>query len=160
MNVAAPIASAAPRFRWLPLLAVGLALVVLGGALAWAALDLRERIQSQIVQGDAEILDAVTLMQHLNDQAEGRTLATLEDPGEQFQLALKVSKLRNVLGVRLYAADGKFVNAIAFRVAGTPLGQALMDNRGRQLHAAGFLAIDRWQGEERVQMRLTDVAMI
>ena len=39
--------------------------------------------------------------------AAGETLATLADPGEQFQLALKVSKLRNVLGVRLYAGDGK-----------------------------------------------------
>jgi hypothetical protein len=46
-----------------------------------------------------------------------------------------------------------------FRVAGTPLGRALIDNRGRQMHAAGTLSIDRWQGEERVQMRLTDVAV-
>ena len=49
--------------------------------------------------------------------------------------------------------------AIAFRVAGTPLGKALIDNRGRAMHAAGTLAIDRYQGEERVQMRLTDVAV-
>ena len=44
-------------------------------------------------------------------------------------------------------------------VAGTPLGRALIDNRGRQMHAAGTLSVDRWQGEERVQMRLTDVAL-
>ena len=36
---------------------------------------------------------------------------------------------------------------------------ALLDNRGRPMHAAGHLAVDRWQGEERVQMRLVDVAM-
>jgi single-stranded-DNA-specific exonuclease len=52
-----------------------------------------------------------------------------------------------------------FVNAIAFRVAGTPLRQALLENRGRAVHAAGFLAVDRWQGEERVQMRLADIAI-
>jgi single-stranded-DNA-specific exonuclease len=52
-----------------------------------------------------------------------------------------------------------FVNAIAFRVAGAPLGQALLENRGRAVHAAGFLAVDRWQGEERVQMRLADIAI-
>ena len=34
-----------------------------------------------------------------------------------------------------------------------------MDNRGRVLHAAGSLAIDRWQGAERVQLRLLDVAL-
>ena len=65
----------------------------------------------------------------------------------------------NHIRARFRSGDGKFVNAIAFRVAGTPLGQALLDNRGRQMHAAGTLAIDRWQGEERVQMRLTDVAV-
>ena len=65
----------------------------------------------------------------------------------------------NHIRARLRSGDGKFVNAIAFRVAGTPLGRALLDNRGRQMHAAGYLAVDRWQGEERVQMRLTDVAV-
>ncbi|HEY5218030.1 MAG TPA: single-stranded-DNA-specific exonuclease RecJ, partial [Pseudolabrys sp.] len=65
----------------------------------------------------------------------------------------------NHIRARLRSGDGKFVNAIAFRVAGTPLGRALLDNRGRQMHAAGYLAVDRWQGEERVQMRLVDVAV-
>jgi single-stranded-DNA-specific exonuclease len=65
----------------------------------------------------------------------------------------------NHIRARFRSGDGKFVNAIAFRVAGTPLGKALIDNRGHAMHAAGTLAIDRWQGEERVQMRLTDVAL-
>jgi signal transduction histidine kinase len=111
MNSSTPIEPAGLRSRWLPWLVIGLALAVLGGTLAWAAFDLCTRIRSQIVQRDGEILDAVTLMQHLNDQATGETLAPLTDTGEQFQLALKVSKLRSVLGVRLYSADGKFVNA-------------------------------------------------
>jgi single-stranded-DNA-specific exonuclease len=65
----------------------------------------------------------------------------------------------NHIRARFRSGDGKFVNAIAFRVAGTALGRALIDNRGRTMHAAGHLTVDRWQGEERVQMRLTDVAM-
>jgi single-stranded-DNA-specific exonuclease len=60
--------------------------------------------------------------------------------------------------LRLKSGDGKFVNGIAFRALGTPLGQALLDNRGRPVHAAGHLALDRWQGETRVQLRLVDVA--
>ncbi len=60
--------------------------------------------------------------------------------------------------VRLRAADGATLNAIAFRAVGQKLGAALMANRGRAVHAAGALAIDRWQGEERVQFRLLDVA--
>ena len=64
----------------------------------------------------------------------------------------------NHIRARFKSGDGKFVNAIAFRVAGTPLGKALLDNRGPQMHAAGYLTVDRWQGQERVQMRLVDVA--
>jgi single-stranded-DNA-specific exonuclease len=59
---------------------------------------------------------------------------------------------------RFKSGDGKFLSAIAFRAAGQPLGKALLENRGRAMHAAGCFAIDRWQGEERVQMRLLDMA--
>jgi single-stranded-DNA-specific exonuclease len=65
----------------------------------------------------------------------------------------------NHIRARFRSGDGKFVNAIAFRAADQPLGRTLLDNRGRAMHAAGHLAIDRYQGEERVQMRLTDVAV-
>jgi len=61
--------------------------------------------------------------------------------------------------VRLKSGDGKFVQGIAFRAVGQPLGQALLDNRGRAMHVAGNIAIDRWQGEERVQLRIADVAV-
>src|SRR6476659_9544893 len=60
--------------------------------------------------------------------------------------------------VRLKSADGAGVNAIAFRAVGQKLGAALVQNRGRQVHAAGSFVIDRWQGEERVQFRLSDIA--
>jgi len=59
---------------------------------------------------------------------------------------------------RLRAGDGAMLNAIAFRAAGKPLGNALIANRGRNVHAAGTLSIDRWNGEERVQFRIMDVA--
>src|SRR5271154_2643373 len=59
---------------------------------------------------------------------------------------------------RLKSADGSIVNAIAFRAAGQKLGAALRNARGRQVHAAGSFALDRWQGEERVQFKLIDIA--
>ena len=59
---------------------------------------------------------------------------------------------------RLRAGDGAIVNAIAFRAAGQPLGQALLQSRGQAVHAAGTLSIDRWNGAERVQLRLIDIA--
>jgi len=60
--------------------------------------------------------------------------------------------------VRLKSADGAGLSAIAFRAAGQKLGAALLENRGRQVHAAGSFALDRYQGEERVQFRLIDIA--
>jgi len=60
--------------------------------------------------------------------------------------------------VRFRSGDGAAINAIAFRAIGSPLGQALMKSRGEALHAAGTLSIDRWNGAERPQLRLVDVA--
>jgi single-stranded-DNA-specific exonuclease len=60
--------------------------------------------------------------------------------------------------VRLRAADGGALNAIAFRALDRPLGQALLASRGQTMHIAGSLAIDRWQGQERVQLRILDAA--
>jgi single-stranded-DNA-specific exonuclease len=59
---------------------------------------------------------------------------------------------------RLRAGDGAVIDAIAFRAAGQRLGIALGQSRGRSVHAAGTLSLDRWNGAERVQFRLIDVA--
>jgi single-stranded-DNA-specific exonuclease len=59
---------------------------------------------------------------------------------------------------RLRSADGTMLNAMAFRSVNTDLGRALIEGRGQAFHAAGTLSVDRWQGAERVQMRLIDVA--
>ena len=60
--------------------------------------------------------------------------------------------------VRLRAGDGKQIGAIAFRAIGRPLGDALLAARGRPLHVAGTLSLDRWNGQERIEMRLLDAA--
>jgi single-stranded-DNA-specific exonuclease len=60
--------------------------------------------------------------------------------------------------VRLRAGDGSILNAIAFRAAGQKLGRALAQSRGQCVHAAGTLCLDRWNGIERAQLRLIDVA--
>jgi len=60
--------------------------------------------------------------------------------------------------VRVSAGDKGSVDGIAFRSATTELGQALTAARGRMIHLAGSLSIDRWGGKPRVQMRILDVA--
>jgi single-stranded-DNA-specific exonuclease len=62
------------------------------------------------------------------------------------------------LRLRFKSGDGAIVNGIAFRAVGQPLGNALAQMRGQPLHVVGSLAVDRWQGAERVQLRVVDVA--
>jgi single-stranded-DNA-specific exonuclease len=50
------------------------------------------------------------------------------------------------------------ISAVAFRAVGHQLGSALVQSRGRAIHAAGTLCLDRWNGAERVQLRLIDMA--
>ena len=59
------------------------------------------------------------------------------------------------------ADDGKGrINAIAFRSIEKPLGQALLNARGRPLHVAGHLRADTWRGRDRVQLLIDDVAEV
>jgi signal transduction histidine kinase len=148
MRIATPIDRPIPRPRWAPFLVIGLALAVLGGTLAWAALNLRAHIQSQIVERNGEILDAVTIMQHKDDQESGETVASLADPGEQLQLAMKVSYLRSVLGVRLYAADGEFINAFPANIAETPLPAADLAQLRNLRPVSYFLAQARMEEQD------------
>ncbi|WP_442966428.1 single-stranded-DNA-specific exonuclease RecJ [Rhizobium sp. ERR 1071] len=60
--------------------------------------------------------------------------------------------------ITLEAQDGGRVDGIAFRAAETPLGALLMSSRGAQIHVAGTLGADHWQGSRRVQLRVTDAA--
>jgi single-stranded-DNA-specific exonuclease len=78
-------------------------------------------------------------------------------PSHQLIFADEVGQAH--LRLRLKSGDGAIVNAMAFRAVGQKLGHALVQNRGQQLHVAGSLAVDRWQGAERVQMRVADVAV-
>lgn len=63
------------------------------------------------------------------------------------------------LRTRLRAGDGCTLTAMAFGAADQPLGFALNEARGRRLHIAGTLSLNRWNGTERVDLRIIDVAV-
>ena len=59
----------------------------------------------------------------------------------------------------IHSGDNARLEAIAFRAAGTPFGQLLMDaHDDRSLHIAGTIGINHWQGRKKVQLRAIDVA--
>jgi single-stranded-DNA-specific exonuclease len=78
-------------------------------------------------------------------------------PSHQLVYADEVGQAH--LRLRFKSGDGAIVNGIAFRSIGQKLGNALNQNRGQPLHVAGSLSVDRWQGTERVQFRVIDVAV-
>jgi single-stranded-DNA-specific exonuclease len=52
------------------------------------------------------------------------------------------------------------LRAIAFRTAGTPLGQFLAETRGIPIHVAGHLRRDSWLGGDAVQFSIDDAAPV
>jgi len=78
-------------------------------------------------------------------------------PSHQLVFAEEVGQAH--LRLRFKSGDGAFVNGVAFRSVGQKLGNALLAQRGQVLHVAGSLAVDRYQGSERVQLRVLDVAV-
>jgi len=101
-------------------------------------------------------LDLVAMIERAAPFGSGNPEPVIALPAHTVTYAEEVGQAH--MRVRFKSADGAAVNAIAFRAAGQKLGAALLQNRGRQVHAAGSFALDRWQGEERVQFRLTDIA--
>ncbi len=78
-------------------------------------------------------------------------------PSHQLVFADEVGQTH--LRLRFKSGDGAIINGIAFRSIGQKLGNALVQHRGQELHVAGSLAVDRYQGAERVQLRVLDVAV-
>ncbi|MEW6644181.1 MAG: single-stranded-DNA-specific exonuclease RecJ [Pseudomonadota bacterium] len=101
--------------------------------------------------------DFVAMLNRAAPYGAGNPEPVIALPAHQLVYADPVGEAH--LRLRFKAGDGAVVNAIAFRSVGQKLGQALLENRGQPLHVAGTLAVDRWQGSERVQLRVSDVAV-
>ncbi len=100
--------------------------------------------------------DLVTMIGRAGPFGPGNPEPVIALPAHTISYAEEVGQSH--VRARLKSADGSTLNSIAFRAAGQKLGAALLQNRGRAVHAAGSLTLDRWQGEERVQFRLIDAA--
>ncbi len=58
----------------------------------------------------------------------------------------------------LEASDGSRLEAVAFRAAGQPLGELLVQSNGMPMHVAGNLKRDSWGGRERIELTIEDAA--
>ena len=74
-----------------------------------------------------------------------------------------IGSLCKLCGVPLFllGSDGARLKGIAFRSTENELGRLLLQGRNAgPLHVAGHLRLDRWQGQERVQMTIEDAARV
>lgn len=101
--------------------------------------------------------ELATTLNRAGPFGSGNPEPVLALPGHQLIYADEVGQAH--LRLRFKSGDGAIVNGIAFRSVGQKLGNALLANRGQQMHVAGSLSVDRYQGVERVQFRVIDVAL-
>ena len=87
-----------------------------------------------------------------------------ENPEPKFVLShVKIVNV-DVVGtdhVRLQISDiagGSRMKAMAFKSADTPLGQALLNGRGQNIHLMGQFKINEWNGMESVEFHVSDAA--
>lgn len=73
---------------------------------------------------------------------------------------VKFAKVVGTAHVRctLEAGDGSRLDAVAFRAADQPIGAALLASAGMPLHFVGHLRRDTWNGRDRRELVIEDVA--
>ena len=73
---------------------------------------------------------------------------------------VKFAKVVGTAHVRctLEAGDGSRLDAVAFRAADQPVGSALLASAGMPLHIVGHLRRDTWNGRDRRELVIEDVA--
>ena len=86
-----------------------LTLAVLAGAVTVTARQTRGRIREQIAGRDGALLHAVALL-YLKQDAPG-LIGAPEDPANLLAVALETSRLKGVLGVRVFDRSGSFLDA-------------------------------------------------
>ena len=129
----------------------------LAGAVETARLDEALLIDGAVSAGGANTALIAALSQ-AGPYGAGNPEPVIALPSHTIAYADEVGQAH--VRVRFRSGDGAIINAIAFRALNQPLGQALLQYRGQAVHAAGSLAVDRWNGAERVQLRLLDIAPV
>jgi len=97
------------RFQRLPWVLGGLALLILAGAILFTQLQLRHKIREQIAGRDAEVLYPVALSQY--EEELDQDLESPDEVTRQLTVLLKTSRLKGIMGARLFDAKGGFVQA-------------------------------------------------
>jgi signal transduction histidine kinase len=108
------------RLSWLVLVVT---LTVLAATLGLTTRQVRQGIRDQMARRDAEALHAVVVLLVDESDAEAGLAGPPTEPANQLLVVLEASRLRGVLGTRLFDAEGRFVEAFPPSVREAGLGR-------------------------------------
>jgi single-stranded-DNA-specific exonuclease len=131
----------------------------LSAELAAAALGARAAAALEIdaaMTASGATAELVTLLDAAGPYGQGNVQPRFVFPAHRVKFAKIVGDAH--VRVVLEAGDGGRLEAIAFRAAGQPLGDALISAGGMPLHVAGHLKRDTWGGREKIELQIDDAA--
>jgi len=113
-------------------------------------------IDAAMTAGGAR-LDLISGLKAAGPFGSGNPAPVFAFPGHRLRFGQIVGNGHVRIG--LSADTGSTLKGIAFRAAGTPLGDVLLSAGGRPVHVAGTLGLDHWGGSPRPQLRVIDAAI-
>jgi single-stranded-DNA-specific exonuclease len=96
------------------------------------------------------------LLERAGPYGQGNPQPRFAFPAHRVKFAKVVGE--NHVRCVLEAGDGSRLDAVAFRAADQPVGAALLGSAGLPLHVAGHLRRDTWNGREKRELLIEDVA--
>jgi signal transduction histidine kinase len=118
-------------FAWGVVLALG----VLASTVAGGWLLTRSLVRQQVAHRDAEALHATTVMEQLDAAAADPALHE-SDAQVGFDAAILASRLRGVMGIRFFDAEGRFIDSFPGTIQPQPIGaEALQAVRQLKSHS-------------------------
>ncbi|MGV1014525.1 MAG: single-stranded-DNA-specific exonuclease RecJ [Methyloceanibacter sp.] len=109
-----------------------------------------------VLSARAATLELIDLLERAGPYGPGHPEPRFVFPAHRLARVRSIKEAH--LRCTLHAADGGHIEACAFRVAGTPLGQTLLQGEGMALHVAGHLRRSSWQGRDSVELLIEDAA--
>ncbi len=100
--------------------------------------------------------DLLSLIERAGPYGQGNPQPRFAFPAHRIRFAKVVGEAH--VRCTLEAGDGSKLDAVAFRAAGQPVGDTILASAGLPLHIAGHLRRDTWNGRNRLELVIEDVA--
>ena len=100
--------------------------------------------------------DLISLIERAGPYGQGNPQPRFAFPAHRVRFAKVVGEAH--IRCTLEAGDGSRLDAVAFRAAGQPVGHAILESAGMPIHVAGHVRRDTWNGRNKLELVIEDVA--